>query len=100
MKAQRLVSSQLPKYAYKKTTQKHVLILTHLHREFNVSRPNEVYIWTGCHWSYLTMVMDLHTRKPVGWAMSLSPDSQPAGRALSMTYERRGKPKNIMFYSD
>ena len=58
MKAQRLVSSQLPKYAYKKTTQKHVSILTHLHREFNVSRPNEVwcgdvtYIWTGRHWSF------------------------------------------------
>ena len=106
MKAQQLVSCQLPKHAYKKATQEHVSISNQLNREFNVSRPNEVwcgdvtYIWTGRRWAYLAMVMDLYARKPVGWAMSLSPDSQLTGRALSMAYERRGQPKNVMFHSD
>jgi len=106
MKAQHLVSCQLPKHAYKKATQEHVSISNQLNREFNVSCPNEVwcgdvtYIWTGRRWAYLAMVMDLYARKPVGWAMSLSPDSQLTGRALSMAYERRGQPKNVMFHSD
>jgi len=106
MKAQCLVSSQLLKYAYKKATQEHVSISNQLNREFNVSCPNEVwrgdvtYIWTGCRWAYLAMVMDLYVRKPVGLAMSLSPDSQLTGRALSMGYGRRGKPRNVMFHSD
>lgn len=106
MKAQRLVSCQLPKHAYKKATQEHVSISNQLNRKFNVSRPNEAwcgdvtYIWTGRRWAYLAMVVDLYARKPVGWAMSLSPDSQLTGRALSMAYEHRGKPKNVMFHSD
>jgi len=32
--------------------------------------------------------------------MSLSPDSQLTGKALSMAFESRGKPKEVMFHSD
>ncbi len=77
-----------------------------LRREFNVNRPNEVwcgdvtYIWTGRRWAYLAIVMDLYARKPVGWAMSLSPNSQLTGQAISMAYEQRGRPSNVMFHSD
>ncbi|AJR06774.1 transposase IS3/IS911 family protein [Photobacterium gaetbulicola Gung47] len=46
------------------------------------------------------MVIDLFARKPVGWAMSLSPDTNLTGKALSMAFEARGKPKNVMFHSD
>jgi putative transposase len=106
MKAQSLVSCQLPKHAYKKATQQHVTISNLLNREFTVNRPNEVwcgdvtYIWTGRRWAYLALVMDLYARKPVGWAISLSPNSQLTGQALSMAYERRGRPKDVMFHSD
>ena len=58
------------------------------------------YIWTGRRWDYLAVVMDLYARKPVSWAMSLSPNSQLTGQALSMAYERRGKPSHVMFHSD
>tara|TARA_R110001583_G_scaffold195369_1_gene372334 strand:- start:2164 stop:2604 length:441 start_codon:yes stop_codon:yes gene_type:complete len=44
--------------------------------------------------------MDLFAGKPVGWAMSLSPDSQLTMQALTMAYERRGKPKDVIFHSD
>ena len=49
---------------------------------------------------YLAVVIDLFSRKPVGWAMSLSPDSRLTGKALLMAYESRDKPKEVMFHSD
>jgi putative transposase len=50
--------------------------------------------------SSLAVVIDLYARKPIGWAMPLSPDSLLTGQALSMAYEARGKPKGVMFDSD
>lgn len=106
MKAQNLISCQLPGHRYKKAKQEHVTIPNQLNREFNVSNLNEVwcgdvtYIWAGSRWVYLAVVMDLYARKLVGWTMSLSPDSELTGKALSMAYEARGKPKNVMFHSD
>ncbi|GHM46456.1 hypothetical protein ECZU48_47890 [Escherichia coli] len=40
------------------------------------------YIWTGKRWAYLAVVLDLFARKPVGWAMSFSPDSRLTMKAL------------------
>ena len=106
MKAQHLVSCQLPRHRYKKATQEHICIPNELNREFDVSRPNQVwcgdvtYIWTGRRWSYLAVVLDLYARKPVGWAMSLSPNTKLTAQALDMAFESRGKPKDIMFHSD
>ena len=101
-----LVSCQVLGHKYKKAKQEHVAIPNHLSREFTVDKPNRVwcgdvtYIWAGNRWAYLAVVMDLHTRKPVGWAMSLSPDTELTGKALSMAFEARGKPKEVMFHSD
>ncbi len=50
------------------------------------------YIWTGKRWAYLAVVLDLFARKPVGWAMSFSPDSRLTMKALEMAWETRGKP--------
>lgn len=106
MKVQQLFSCQLPKHAYKKALQEHVCIPNHLDRAFAVSRPNEVwcgdvtYIWTGERWAYLAVVLDLYGRKPVGWAMSYSPNSQLTVQALSMAFESRGRPGELMFHSD
>ena len=44
--------------------------------------------------------MDLFARKLVGWAMSYSPDTKLAAKALSMAFESRGRPKGVMFHSD
>lgn len=106
MKLLGLVSCQTSKHRYKKTTQEHVEIPNHLRRQFAVTEPNQVwvgdvtYIWSGNRWMYLAVVMDLFARKPIGWAMSFSPDSQLTGKALSMAFESRGKPRNILFHSD
>jgi len=58
------------------------------------------YVWIGHRWAYLAVVIDLFARKPIGWAISLSPDSELTIAALDMAYESRGKPKGIMFHSD
>ena len=82
MKEQQLYSCQIPKHRYRKALQEHVNIANHLDRNFGVSYPNKVwcgdvtYIWTGRSWAYLALVIDLYARKPVGWAMSISPNSE------------------------
>lgn len=106
MKDLELVSCQLPQHAYKKGSKEHVAIPNLLERQFDVTEPNQVwcgdvtYIWTGNRWAYLAVVIDLFARKPVGWAMSHSPDSELTAKALTMAYELRGRPDNVMFHSD
>jgi putative transposase len=58
------------------------------------------YILTGNRWAYPAVVIDLFARKPVGWALSHSPDSNLTYQVLSMAYESRGRPKEVMFHSD
>ncbi|ELY1864398.1 IS3 family transposase [Serratia marcescens] len=106
MKELGLVSCQQPTHRYKRVGHEHIAIPNRLERQFAVTEPNQVwcgdvtYIWTGKRWAYLAVVLDLFARKPVGWAMSFSPDSKLTIRALEMAWEARGKPAGVMFYSD
>ena len=106
MKAMDLVSCQVRKHRYRKASQPHMDIPNHLARQFAVSEPNKVwvgdvtYIWVGHRWMYLAMVIDLFSRKAIGWSMSSTPDSELTSNALSMAYECRGQPKGVMFHSD
>ncbi|EBC5528715.1 IS3 family transposase, partial [Salmonella enterica subsp. enterica serovar Javiana] len=106
MKELGLVSCQQPTHRYKRVGHEHIVIPNHLERQFAVTEPNQVwcgdvtYIWTGKRWAYLAVVLDLFARKPVGWAMSFSPDSKLTIRALEMAWEARGKPAGVMFHSD
>lgn len=101
-----MTSCQLPTHKYKRGGQEHVDISNLLERQFAVTQPNEVwcgdvtYIWTGKRWAYLAVVLDLFARKPIGWAMSFSPDSVLTGKALQMAWELRGRPGGVMFHSD
>ncbi len=100
------VSCQQPTHRYKRGGHEHVAIPNYLERQFAVSEPNQVwcgdvtYIWTGKRWTYLAVVLDLFARKPVGWAMSFSPDSRLTMKALEMAWETRGKPGGVMFHND
>ena len=106
MKELGLVSCQQPTHRYKRGGHEHVAIPNHLERQFAVTEPNQVwcgdvtYIWTGKRWAYLAVVLDLFARKPVGWAISFSPDSKLTAKALEMAWEARGKPDGVMFHSD
>ena len=106
MKNLGLVSKQPPNHSYKKAAQPHVEIPNKLSREFDVKHPNKVwcgditYVWVGKRWAYLAVVLDLFSRKPIGWALSYSPDTQLTTKALTMAFESRGRPKSVMFHSD
>ncbi|WP_445001466.1 IS3 family transposase [Halomonas mongoliensis] len=106
MKQLGLVSTQPPSHAYKKADQPHLDIPNLLDRQFDVKEPNQVwsgditYIWTGARWAYLAVVIDLYARKPVGWALSLSPNTELVKKALTMAYESRGEPSGLLFHSD
>ena len=102
MKELGIVSCQVSKHKYHKAAQEQIEIPNHLSRQFAVTAPNEVwvgdvtYVWAGNRWMYLAVVIDLFARKVIGWAMSLSPDSNLTGKALSITYEGRGKPRGVI----
>ena len=106
MKELGLSSSQPPHRGYKKAAKPHDEIPNILNREFSPNHPNQIwcgdvtYIWTGLKWAYLAIVMDLFSRKPIGWALSQSPDSELTASALRMAYESRGQPAGLMFHSD
>lgn len=90
MKELGLVSCQQPAHRYKRGCHEHVAIPDYLERQFAVTEPNQVWcgnvtsIWTGKHWTYLAVVLDLFARKPVGWAMSFSLDSRLTMKALEL----------------
>ncbi|EHX0108557.1 IS3 family transposase, partial [Escherichia coli] len=106
MKELDISSCQVPVHKYKRGGNEHVEIPNHLDRQFAVTAPDQAwcgdvtYIWTGKCWAYLAVVLDLFARKPVGWAMSTSPDSALTVKALQMAWELRGKPTGVMFHSD
>ena len=77
-----------------------------LDREFEVNGPNEVwvtditYIRTWAGFVYLAVVMDLYSRKVVGWSMRTSLHREIVIDALLMAVWRR-KPKNrVLVHSD
>lgn len=106
MKALGLKSCQVPKHKYQRGGKEHHVAPNILDRQFSPTAPNQVwcgdvtYIWTGKRWAYLAVVLDLYARKPVGWAMSYSPNSQLTKAALQMAFEMRGKPEGLLFHSD
>jgi putative transposase len=58
------------------------------------------YIWTAEGWLYVAAVLDLFSRRVVGWSMSASMTAQLVADALTMAIWRRGKPQALLHHSD
>jgi putative transposase len=58
------------------------------------------YIWTAEGWLYVAAVLDLYSRRIVGWSMQDSMTSQLVVDALMMGIWRRGKPTALLHHSD
>jgi putative transposase len=77
-----------------------------LERDFAASAPNRkwaadfTYIWTGEGWLYLAVVVDLFSRRVVGWSMHPTMTAQLVLDALMMALWRRGKPAELLHHSD
>jgi len=78
----------------------------HLDRQFAVSSANRVwasditYIPTAEGFLYLAVVIDLFSRKVVGWGMSSRLNPELVVNALSQALRRRGIPSGLMHHSD
>jgi len=77
-----------------------------LAREFNVSKANQVwasditYIWTQEGWLYLAVVIDLYSRKVVGWSMSSRMPARLVCDALIMAIWQRRPKAGLIHHSD
>lgn len=106
MKEAGLVSHYPKKHAYKTANLASKIAPNFLKRTYAVDRPNKfwcgdvTYIWAGTEWVYLAVVLDLYSRRIVGWACSNSPNSDLTCAALHVAFDGRGQPKNVMFHSD
>ena len=58
------------------------------------------YIWTLEGWLYLAVVLDLYSRRVVGWAMSKDIDEKLALDALDMAIAKRKPPLGAVHHSD
>jgi putative transposase len=77
-----------------------------LRRKFTASAPNRVWVGdvtiirTGEGWLYLAMLLDLFSRRIVGWATSANPRQELALEALQMAIEQRQPRPGLIHHSD
>jgi putative transposase len=77
-----------------------------LAQNFTAERPNQVwladisYVPTSEGWLYLAIVLDLFTRKIVGWAMRDHMRAELTIAALTMAIQRQKPPPGLIHHSD
>lgn len=77
-----------------------------LHQEFQASEPNQkwvsdfTYIATREGWLYLAVVLDLYSRKVIGWAMRQRMDTLLVENALHMALQVRQPAAGFLHHSD
>jgi transposase InsO family protein len=77
-----------------------------LNREFTATMPNQkwvtdiTYVPTAEGWLYLAVVLDLFSRKVVGWAMDTHMTTELPLRALRMALQNRQPPPGLLHHSD
>lgn len=81
------------------------MVSNHLQQVFTEVQPDQrwvsymAYLWTADGWLYLTIVLDLYSRKMVGWAISERMTSALVSDALQMALWRRKMPICIIVRS-
>ena len=73
-----------------------------LEQDFTASRPNEKWtgditaMWTYDVWLSLAVVLDLYSRRVIGWAMAASQDEALIERAFQMALLARHPPAGVL----
>jgi transposase InsO family protein len=97
------------KRKYKATTDsKHNLVVSPnlLKRQFNVAQQDHVwagditYIPTRGGWLYLATVMDLYSRKIIGWSMDTNMKATLVNNAITMAISGRRPSKGLIWHTD
>jgi putative transposase len=77
-----------------------------LDRQFEATAPNQkwaadfTYAWTGEGWLFVAVVLDLYSRRVIGWSMQSTMTAQLVMDALLMAIFRRGRPQAVLHHSD
>jgi putative transposase len=77
-----------------------------LDRDFTADAPNKIwvtditYVWTREGWLYLAAILDLYSRRVIGWSMSESLSREIALDALDMALRSRKPPAGLLHHSD
>jgi transposase InsO family protein len=77
-----------------------------VNREFDVAEPNLIwasdlsYVSTAEGWLYLCVILDLYSRKVIGWAMGPRMTAELMIQAFIMACMRRKPPDGVIFHSD
>lgn len=77
-----------------------------LNREFTATKPNQkwvgdiTYIWTAEGWLYLATVIDLYSRKVVGWSMNRRMTQELVNQALLSAIWARKPAKGLLWHTD
>ena len=77
-----------------------------LNRKFKVYAANcywvgdITYVPTGEGWLYLAIVLDLFSRKVIGWSMSSNMKADLVNNALLMAVWQRKPPKGLIWHTD
>lgn len=77
-----------------------------LGRQFDATGPNQkwaadfTYVWTAEGWLFVAVVLDLYSRRVVGWSMQPTMTAQLVMDALLMAIFRRGRPQAVLHHSD
>lgn len=94
---------------YRITTQSNhefVIAKNILNREFSVNAPNRIwladitYLWTLEGWLYIAAILDLFSRRVVGWAMENHMRETLVNEALQMALGRRQPKQGLLHHSD
>jgi putative transposase len=107
MKEHGIFSKIRKKFRYKSKQSNDINIFENIvNRTFKIAEPNKVwvsditYIPTKEGWLYLCIILDLYSRKIVGWSMSINMKKELVLRALQMALINRTPSKDLIFHSD
>jgi len=84
----------------------HPVAANHLDRSFTASAADKIwvsditYIWTREGWMYLAAILDLFSRRVVGWSMDSRIDQTLALDALGMALRTRQPESGLLHHSD
>lgn len=73
---------------------------------FTAAKRNQVwtsditYIWTKQGWLYLAVIMDIYSRKIVGWSLDNHLSAELVINALTMALINRNPERGVIFHSD
>ena len=108
MQQEGLTASTHRRFRVRTTDSNHTLPVAEntVNREFERYQPNEVwvsdltYVPTKTGWLYLVAIIDLYSRKVVGWSMGLEMTTDVFLSALEMALGRRGDVSGLTHHSD